>query len=139
MQFNFFDSSLTTQNTTLSEAFPRRMALVDCETTGGKASYHRMIELGIILIDDGEIVEQWQSLINPRTSIPQMITRLTGIEDKDVEDAPYFEEIAFTVQQLLADRVLVAHNARFDLSFVKFRTRTRRHSLFSQVAVLGQI
>ena len=104
---------------TLLEGFPEKLAILDCETTGGKAIRDRMTELAIILIDNGQVVDQWQSLINPQTSIPPWIAKLTGIENSMVIDAPTFEDLLPIIQEKLQDRVLVAHNARFDYGFLR--------------------
>ncbi|MED5509596.1 MAG: exonuclease domain-containing protein [Pseudomonadota bacterium] len=100
-------------------AFPSRMVLLDCETTGGRASRDRMTELALIQVDDGVVVDRWQTLINPGVAIPPWITRLTGISNPMIEDAPRFEDIAPALFERLQDRVIVAHNARFDYSFLK--------------------
>lgn len=103
----------------LSKGFPEKMVLFDCETTGGRASYHRMTEVGLIVIENGEIIETWQSLINPERTVPAGITRLTGISDAMVKTAPKFAEIADELLRKLSGRVLVAHHARFDYGFLK--------------------
>lgn len=99
--------------------FPERMAIIDTETTGGKAIYDRITELAIILVDQGQVVEVWQSLLNPQRPIPPWITRVTGISDDMVSDEPTFETLWSEIEKRLRDRVLVAHNARFDYGFLK--------------------
>ncbi|MGB1009479.1 MAG: exonuclease domain-containing protein [Thiolinea sp.] len=103
----------------LSSGFPEKMVILDCETTGGKATFHRITEIGLLVIEEGEITERWQQLINPRTHIPPEIQRLTGITPALLKDAPEFADIAKTLLTYLKDRVLVAHNARFDYGFLK--------------------
>tara|TARA_Y100000034_G_scaffold22063_1_gene25439 strand:- start:90 stop:275 length:186 start_codon:yes stop_codon:yes gene_type:complete len=61
--------------------------VVDIETTVGGASYHRITELGAVKVVNGEVVDEWQSLINPQRHIPQRITQLTGISNHMVADA----------------------------------------------------
>ncbi len=107
------------QSRKLSAGFPDKMVLLDCETTGGRASYHRITELGLLVIENGAVVEAWQSLINPQRPIPAGITRLTGINQTMVNGAPVFGEIADELLEKLTGRVLVAHHARFDYSFLK--------------------
>lgn len=99
--------------------FPEKMAIVDCETTGGKAVRDRMTELAIILVDNGQIVERWQSLINPETTVPPWITKVTGINTAMVINQPTFADLWPEIEARLKDRVLVAHNARFDYGFLK--------------------
>lgn len=95
------------------------MVLLDCETTGGRASRDRMTELALIEIEDGQVIDRWQSLINPEVSIPPWITRLTGISNAMIETAPSFTDLAPALFERLQGKVIVAHNARFDYSFLK--------------------
>ena len=118
MQLNWLEKSAT-DNTMLSDGFPEKMVLLDCETTGGRAQYHRVIEIGLLVIENGQLVETWQSFINPETIIPLHIQKLTGISPKMVENAPKFGEISEILHEKLKERTLVAHNARFDYSFLK--------------------
>jgi DNA polymerase-3 subunit epsilon len=94
-------------------------AIVDIETTGGHASASSITEIAINIHDDNEIVERFNTLINPLTPIPEYITALTGINDDMVKDAPTFNDVALQVYQLLKDKVFVAHNVNFDYSFIK--------------------
>jgi DNA polymerase-3 subunit epsilon len=94
-------------------------AIVDIETTGGSARGSRMTEIAIRIMDGVEVVESWQSLINPKQPIPPAIFALTGITDEMVEHAPEFAEIADQVFRLLDGKIFVAHHVNFDYSFVK--------------------
>ena len=105
--------------TNLSPAFPEKLAIVDIETTGGSPKYHRIIEIAVLLVDNGQLVECWQTFIQPGVSIPEKINQLTGITDADVEPAPVFGQVAEKLLNILHDRVFVAHNARFDQGFLK--------------------
>lgn len=100
-------------------AFPSQMVLLDCETTGGRASRDRLTEIALIEVQGGQVVDRWQSLINPQATIPPWITRLTGINNAMVESAPCFDDIAGELLERLQGKVIVAHNARFDYSFLK--------------------
>lgn len=95
-----------------------RMAFVDLETTGATATADRITEVGIIQLDDTG-TREWSSLVNPEARISDFIERLTGISNAMVATAPRFEELAPRILDALADRVFVAHNARFDYSFLK--------------------
>lgn len=95
------------------------MVILDVETTGGKATYHRIIEIGLLIVDDGKLIERWQSFINPETSLPPFIQKLTGIQPYMIDDAPIFASIAQSLFDKLKGRTLVAHNARFDYGFLK--------------------
>lgn len=95
------------------------MVILDIETTGGSHLYDRITEIALVRIEDGEIVDTWQSLINPERPIPITITYFTGITDEMVKDAPTFAEIAPTLYQYLDGMILAAHNVRFDYGFLK--------------------
>ena len=94
------------------------MVFVDLETTGGTAGTDRITEVGVVEVSaDG--VREWSSLVNPQTSIPPFIERLTGISNAMVRSAPRFEDIAAELQQRLQGKLFLAHNARFDYGFLK--------------------
>jgi len=95
------------------------VACIDLETTGGMAVHHRIIEVGIVLLEHGEVVGQWSSLVNPGTRIPPSIEDFTGISNDMVADAPAFEDVYGEVRRRLDGRLFVAHNARFDYGFVR--------------------
>ena len=96
-----------------------KLAIVDVETTGITATGDRITEIGIVLVEDGEVVEEWQSLVNPECTIPVEIQALTGITDAMVANAPTFAELAKEVLFKLEGCLFVAHNARFDYGFIK--------------------
>ncbi|MGY3724310.1 ATP-dependent DNA helicase DinG [Granulicatella balaenopterae] len=94
-------------------------AVVDIETTGPKfESGDRIIQLGCTLIENKKIVAEYSFDINPGRSIPSSISKLTGITNEQVVDAPYFEDIAPTIESLLEGAVFVAHNIGFDYPFL---------------------
>lgn len=95
------------------------MVILDIETTGGSHLYDRITEIALVRIENGEIVDRWQSLINPERPIPFTITHLTGITDEMVKNAPTFAEIAPELYQRLEGMPLAAHNVRFDYGFLK--------------------
>ena len=94
-------------------------AIIDIETTGGSARTEKITEIAIYLHDGEKITGEFVSLVNPEMNIPYFITNLTGITNEMVEDAPFFYEIAKTVVELTEGRTFVAHNARFDYSFLR--------------------
>lgn len=94
-------------------------AIVDIETTGGSARIEKITEIAIYLHDGNKITGEFVSLVNPERNIPYFITNLTGITNEMVEDAPCFFEIARTIVELTEGRTFVAHNARFDYSFIR--------------------
>ena len=98
--------------------FDQPIVFVDLETTGGSIIHDRITEIGIIEVGP-QGVSEWSTLVNPQTSIPPFIERLTGISNAMVAEAPTFAEVAEEVLQRLQGRVFVAHNARFDYGFLK--------------------
>jgi len=100
--------------------FTRKMyAIIDIETTGGSALAEKITEIAVYLHDGQQITGEWSSLINPERTIPYFITNLTGISNEMVEDAPRFYEIARQLIELTEGKTFVAHNARFDYSFIR--------------------
>lgn len=94
-------------------------AVVDVETTGGAAwRGHRIIEVAVVEVRGGEVVDEYRTLVNPGRRLPPRMVALTGIDDVAVGQAPYFDHIADEVFERLDGRVFVAHNATFDWSFV---------------------
>jgi DNA polymerase-3 subunit epsilon len=93
--------------------------VVDVETTGGKQPQHRITEIGAVKMINGEIVDKWSSLINPQRHISSFITKLTGISNDMVKDAPLFSEVADSLSQFMQNSVFVAHNVNFDYGFFK--------------------
>jgi DNA polymerase-3 subunit epsilon len=102
---------------------PRRFAFVDLETCGVSPSEDRVTEIGIVLVDGDETIGEWSSLVDPGRPIPAEIQALTGITNEMVRGAPRFAQLIPQVSALLAGRVFVAHNARFDYGFVKAEYR----------------
>ncbi len=94
-------------------------AIVDIETTGGSARDERITEIAVYLHDGNEITGEFVSLVNPERNIPYFITNLTGITNEMVENAPRFYEIARKLIEITEGRTFVAHNARFDYSFIR--------------------
>lgn len=93
-------------------------AVVDVETTGGRGDKHRITEIGVVKVRGGKVVDRFESLINPQRPIPSGITRLTGINQEMVANAPYFFDIADELESLLEDAIFVAHNVEFDYGFI---------------------
>ncbi len=94
-------------------------AVVDTETTGGRSWLgDRITEIAAVIVRDGEIVEVYETLVNPQRSIPPFITALTNITWDMVRDAPTFDRVAPEVMRVLEGNVFVAHNANFDWRFL---------------------
>ncbi|MFM2175496.1 MAG: hypothetical protein RLZZ527_572, partial [Actinomycetota bacterium] len=97
--------------------------IVDLETTGGSPKDSEITEIGAVKVRGGEIIGEFQSFIDPGLPIPPFITVLTGITDAMVIGAPKIGEALFSFLEFLGspdETVLVAHNAPFDIGFLKF-------------------
>jgi len=94
-------------------------AIIDIETTGGSSRLEKITEIAIYLHDGNQVTGEFVSLVNPERNIPYFITSLTGITNEMVENAPRFFEIAKQIVELTEGRTFVAHNARFDYSFIR--------------------
>lgn len=93
--------------------------VVDLETTGGSPHADRMTEIGAVRVRGGEVVGELGTLVNPGRAIPPGITVLTGITDAMVVAAPPEEEVVPTFLEFARGAVIVAHNARFDVGFLR--------------------
>ena len=117
---NSWKASLDQLGRSLSET---TFVVLDLETSGGSPNLGAHItEIGAVKIRGGEIVGEFQSFINPGTPIPYFITALTGITDEMVFEAPRINEVFPSLLEFLGpenETVFVAHNAPFDLSFLK--------------------
>ncbi len=98
---------------------PEKFAFIDVETTGGNCARDRIIEIGLIRVENNKVTSKYQSLVDPDQYLPPEISQMTGITTRDLERAPTFRQIADEVEELMSDCVFVAHNARFDYGFVK--------------------
>ena len=95
------------------------LVFVDIETTGGSYRYSRVLEIGVVRVENGKVVREFSQLINSGVSVPDFITKLTGITNEDIIEAPSFEEIAHELSDILDGAVFVAHNVHFDHNFIK--------------------
>ncbi len=91
----------------------------DIETTGFSPVNNRIIEIGAVKVSEGKIVDRFSAFVNPDVPIPFEIVKLTGITDDMVSDAAFIEAVLPEFLDFCADCVLVAHNANFDMSFIK--------------------
>ena len=94
-------------------------AVVDVETTGGSSAQgHRIMDVAVVEVRDGAVVDEWRTLVNPGRAVAPFVEALTGIRTDMLRAAPYFEHVAPELQRRLEGRVFVAHNAAFDWRFV---------------------
>lgn len=92
---------------------------MDIETTGSYAAANGITEVAVFVYNGAEVIDQFETLINPLQPIPYFIQTMTGITDEMVVNAPAFKEVAPQLFALLNDKVFVAHNVNFDFSFLK--------------------
>src|SRR5688572_1656069 len=92
--------------------------VLDVETTGLQPSRQRIIEVAIARFSGGSLTNRWESLCSPGRRVPAYITKLTGIDDDLLDQAPTFEAIADAAVELLTDAIVVGHNVQFDLGFL---------------------
>jgi DNA polymerase-3 subunit epsilon len=97
----------------------REVVIVDLETTGGSPSHDRVIEIAAVRVRDRRVCERWQTLVNPETPVPPFITGLTGLSTGLVARAPRFARVASDFRDFLGDGIIAAHNASFDLGFLR--------------------
>lgn len=98
----------------------QKKALIDIETTGTDIYNDRIIEIGLVLMDGERVEEEWSSLVsNESVPLSPFISQLTGIQEQMCRSAPPFELLIPILKEKLKDRVVYAHNARFDYSFLK--------------------
>lgn len=95
------------------------LAFVDIETTGTSILRDRIIEIGILRVENGKLVSTFNSLINPQTHLPPSIENMTGIKSCQLENAPTFYSLKREILKILTGCLFVAHNSRFDYAFIK--------------------
>ena len=107
-----------------------KYAIIDLETTGGRPRADRITEIAIFVYDaeKEEVIDSFVSLINPQVAVPDFITRITGIDNAMVKDAPPFYEVARKIVEMTKDAVFVAHNVRFDYGFIQHAFRRLGYS-----------
>lgn len=95
-------------------------AIVDIETTGNFSATGGITEIAIVVTNGKEVIETYETLVNPNAHIPPFIENLTGISNQMIENAPQFSEVAEEIASILEGKVFVAHNVNFDYKYVKF-------------------
>ena len=101
------------------ETIASSFVVFDLETTGLNRDTDKITEIGAVKVVNGEITDRWSTFVNPGMHIPGDITDITGITDDMVGNAPAIDEILPTFLEFCRGCVLVAHNASFDMSFIK--------------------
>ena len=118
--------------------------VVDLETTGGSPADSAITEIGAVKVRGGEVLGEFQTLVNPHLPIPPFIQSLTGITTSMVSDAPRIESALPAFLEFAQGTVLVAHNAGFDVGFLKMAARDQgiewpRHAVLDTVHLARQL
>jgi DNA polymerase-3 subunit epsilon len=94
-------------------------AIIDVETTGGSPSADRVIEIAVFVYDGERVTDSFSTLLNPKRPIDPYVTKLTGITDAMVKNAPTFEEVHERILELMHENIFVAHNVKFDFGMIR--------------------
>ncbi len=119
-------TSLPQSSLTLDHAIEtHRFVAIDVETTGfvSAEECHRMLEIALVTVENGKIVDQWSSLLWPDRLVPYDVTMIHGLSLKELEDAPRFSDVWPEIQKRIQDSVWVFHNAGFDLHFLVYEMK----------------
>ena len=109
------------------------MVVIDFETTGLSPNLgERTIEVGAVLIKNNQIIDRYQSLMNPGKRIPGFIENYTGISNKMLSTAPNISDVMVELKKFIGDHHLVAHNASFDSRFLDAEFERIRHKRCNQ-------
>ncbi len=101
-------------------SLPKRLAFVDLETTGLDPKNDRVMEVGVLVVEDGHQVAEYNQLVNPGISEDQISTlEMTGINYDEISHAPRFDQLGEEILQLMHSSLFVAHNAKFDYEFLR--------------------
>ncbi|MGT2960512.1 bifunctional DnaQ family exonuclease/ATP-dependent helicase [Streptococcus caballi] len=101
----------------MTKDFSRRYAVVDLEATGANHTAS-IIQVGIVILEDGKIVQTYETDVNPHEALNEHIIKLTGITDEQLAQAPDFSQVAREIYELIEDCVFVAHNVKFDANLL---------------------
>jgi DNA polymerase-3 subunit epsilon len=104
-------------------------AIVDIETTGGYAAAGGITEIAVIITDGENIINRYETLVNPVYTISRYVESLTGITNAMVENERHFKMIANELYELLGDKIFVAHNVNFDYSYLKYHFKEAGYEL----------
>jgi DNA polymerase III subunit alpha, Gram-positive type len=103
--------------------FNDEFVVFDLETTGLNPQKDKITEIGAVKIKEGKIIDKFSTFVNPGVPIPSFIVKLTGITDEMVMDAPPIEQVLNEFLEFIEGTVLVAHNANFDMGFIKHNAK----------------
>ena len=92
---------------------------IDLETTGLEPKHDKIIEIGALQVEKGQITDSFSTFVNPGRKLEERITELTGIRDEDLADAPYIQDVLPKLLAFVGDLPLLGHSILFDFSFLK--------------------
>lgn len=128
-QMDMFSLTNSVPNNLIGKDF----VVFDLETTGFDYTMCDIIEIGAVKVRDGKIIESFTTLLRPRKSIPKEITELTGISDDMVVFAPTFREVVADFYKFTRGATMVAHNANFDMPFLRYHASNLRYNFDNEV------
>ena len=103
--------------------------VLDLETTGFSFRTEKITEVGIMKVKNGEVIDEFSCFVNPEKPIPQRVVEVTNITDDMVKDAETIDKVMPKILEFVGDSVLVAHNADFDIGFLKYNAKNLGLSL----------
>ena len=103
--------------------------VLDLETTGLSFRTEKITEIGVMKVKGGEVLEEFSCFVNPEKPIPQKVVEVTNITDDMVKDAETIDVVMPKLLDFLGDSVLVAHNADFDIGFLKYNAKELGYEL----------
>ena len=92
---------------------------IDLETTGLEPKHDKIIEIGALRVEKGQVMDSFSTFVNPGRKLEERITELTGIRDEDLTDAPYIQDVLPKLLEFMGDLPLLGHSILFDFSFLK--------------------
>ena len=104
-------------NTYFTPHTQQRYCVIDIETNGSKPLTSQVIEIGAVIVENGQIVDSFESFV-ACTFLPEYISKITGIEPSDLVNAPSAKEALTALRHFMGDAIFVAHNANFDYGFL---------------------
>ncbi len=128
-QQNFFTTQIALPSEVLNEVY----CIVDIETTGTDIVNDKITEIGAVKIVNGVIVEEFQTLVNPRVEIPKRIVELTGIDDDLVKNSPFIEDVFADFFKFIQGSIFVAHNSDFDFKMLSINGKKLGYLMTNKV------